>query len=338
MGIDPRHAGLRYVGGHDGLAARHGLDLHYAKSLGLLHAAEAEHVAGTVVGRQVFIADAAQEAHFLPQPESIDFGLQLAAQLTVAANEHHEIGRQIAGGFHQVAITLIGHQAPQRKDDAAAGIASADSLDRTGNRPHGLHPDGKASRLPLHAAQERRLGKVDGRGAHHQVGAPQKPPLQRAIELKQQALLLDVAVPMEHHRALVAREVKGQAGHGVGMVDVNDVVAATNAPQSGHHRGRNHRGTSLDPSATTDKAGIIVERHHAPPAVAGGTQHVARHSTARQTGHEVVCHLLHSATYGIKLAQLQHPENFCIHKAEKLVFPETVFEFIARRKTDASSQ
>ena len=65
-----RHVPARMgdVGGHHGLAARHGLYLHDAESLRLLHAAQAEDVAGPVIGGKLPVGDPAEQPHLSSTP------------------------------------------------------------------------------------------------------------------------------------------------------------------------------------------------------------------------------------------------------------------------------
>lgn len=110
--VHPRDARMGDVSGHHGLAARHGLYLHDAESLRLLHAAQAEDVAGPVIGGQLPVGDPAEQPHPVLHAPGLDFSPQLAHQRAGAAYQHHIVVGQVAGGLYQVAVALVGHQAP----------------------------------------------------------------------------------------------------------------------------------------------------------------------------------------------------------------------------------
>lgn len=108
-------------------------------------------------------------------------------------------------------------------------------------------------------------------------------------------------MPVEHDLAPVAAEKQGQSRHGVGMVDMNDIIVAHDAAELPHHGRRNHRCGHLGDAAGADHACTAVEGDLARGAVEGSTKHVATNPPLGEPLHEGIHHLLHPALDRIEL-------------------------------------
>lgn len=311
--VHPGDARARDARGHHGLAAGHRLDLDDAECLRLLDRAQAEHAAGAVVRRQVLVAHAAQELDLPVETERRDLVQERTAQGTRAANQDHVVVAKVAGGLDQVTVALVGDQAPQREHDLTAAVAGTDLGDAARLGAHRLHTDRQATALPLETAEERGTRQVDRGRTHDEVRTADQPALQRPVEVEQHALLQDVGMPVEHHATAVAGQPQRQAGHRVRVVHVDDVVAPADAAQRAHQRRGEHRRGGLGQRAAAQQLGKPVHALHAVAPLGRGAKHVAPDTGTRQTNHQLVLHLLHTALHRVELAQLKNTQFFGIH-------------------------
>ena len=134
-------------------------------------------------------------------------------QFSCTAYEHHIIVGEIAGSLYQIAVTLVVHQPSQREHHMPPAILTAQSLHSLRVR---LDADGQSHHLVLPALETGRLGQIDRRSAHDDIGTMQEPLLQGTVELEQDTLLGYIAMPVKHHTSAVARQVECETSHGIG--------------------------------------------------------------------------------------------------------------------------
>ena len=142
--------------------------------------------------------------------------------------------------------------------------------------------------------------------------------MQGAVELQEFVLADDVAVPVQHDTSLEARGIERQGSHGVGMVDVDDIVAVADLHQCGHHRGCNHRGLCLQDGAADVDVAVLVELYVFYVPVLAGEHGVAVNATLRQTFSEGVHDFLHATFQGVEFPELKYSHKLLINRHREI--------------------
>ena len=156
----------------------------------------------------------------------------------------------------------------------------------------------------LPVLETRRLGQIDRRSAHDDIGTVQKPVLQGTVELEQDTLLGYIAVPVKHHTSAIARQVECETSHGIGVMHMDDVVLPTDALERAYHRRADHRGGQFAPGRHPEDACMLIDLKLPTVIPHGSTKHVASNSPFRQSTHQVNHHPLNSPLYREELTKL----------------------------------
>ncbi len=239
-GVDP----VVELRADDGFAAGHGFELNQAKCFCCSDGRQAKYIAGVVISRQVFIADATCELHFVGQSQCVHLLPQLGCQRTVSPQNQIRVG--VLHRFDQHVKAFVAHVATERENEQLALGLAADLRCPLGNA------GGELQSVVVHAKRDdvaSLCGVVCGDlGAAAVVGCSGRDQglcthdfaaLKWAVKLEQVLLFDDVAVPGDHAWNVGGHAHGHEVAHGVWKVQVDQVKGflLVQSPCLQHHGG-----------------------------------------------------------------------------------------------------